>query len=78
MKKLALVLFIMVLLGFGYGTGGDGDFVTPVFAEIVANQDGGVLHCIAFSPYVGDHNPDTGPHPSREIIRKLLNKLVYQ
>jgi len=78
MKKLTLVLFIMLLLGFGYGIGEDGSFVTPAFAETVANQDGEVLRCVAFSPYVGNHNPNTVPHPSRELIRKLLNKLVHQ
>ncbi len=37
-----------------------------------------VLQCAAFSPYVGDLNPDKGAHPSRELINELLDKLVKE
>ncbi len=73
--KLARVLFMLVLLGFGYSKGG---LVTPVFAETVANPEAEELRCIAFSPYVGNLDPNTGPHPSRALIRTLLNKIVQE
>lgn len=77
MKKSAVFVFI-VALGL-VAVLPDGSFVTPIFAETVANhQDGKVLRCIAFSPYVGNHSPNTGPHPSRKLIRTLLDKLMQQ
>jgi exo-beta-1,3-glucanase (GH17 family) len=36
------------------------------------------MQCAAFSPYVGDLNPDQGAHPSRELINELLDKLVKE
>lgn len=36
------------------------------------------LRCIAFSPYVNGYNPNTGPHPPRSVIRKLLDKVKSQ
>jgi exo-beta-1,3-glucanase (GH17 family) len=35
-----------------------------------------VLHCAAFSPYVGAFNPDWGPHPNPELIDQLLDNLI--
>jgi exo-beta-1,3-glucanase (GH17 family) len=32
--------------------------------------------CIAFSPYVGHYNPDSGPHPPPSLIDSLLNTLL--
>jgi len=37
-----------------------------------------ILQCAAFSPYVGNLNPDYGAHPSKELIDELLDKLVKQ
>ncbi len=34
------------------------------------------LQCAAFSPYVGQLNPDYGPHPSKAQIEQLLDVLV--
>ena len=36
------------------------------------------LFCIDFSPYVGDMNPDTGPHPSAADISILLDLLIQR
>lgn len=36
------------------------------------------MQCVAFSPYVGTLNPDYGPHPSKELIDKLLDKIVEE
>jgi len=37
-----------------------------------------ILHCVAFSPYVGQLTPDYGPPPSNELIDTLLDRLVEQ
>jgi exo-beta-1,3-glucanase (GH17 family) len=34
------------------------------------------LQCVAFSPYVGQLNPDYGPHPSKAQIEQLLDVLI--
>lgn len=36
------------------------------------------MQCVAFSPYVGDINPNYGVHPSKELIDTLLDKLVKE
>jgi len=36
------------------------------------------LQCAAFSPYVGQLNPDYGAHPSKELINQLLDQLVKE
>jgi hypothetical protein len=36
------------------------------------------LRCIAFSPYVDGYDPDTGPHPTPDLIDTLLDKGVVQ
>lgn len=36
------------------------------------------LQCVAFSPYVGQLNPDYGVHPPKELINELLDKLIQQ
>lgn len=38
----------------------------------------GILRCTAFSPYVRGFDPNTGPHPTPELIDRLLDKLVQQ
>jgi len=49
---------------------------TNVTAAPIKNQD--PLQCAAFSPYVGNLSPDSGPPPSRELIDQLLDKLVKE
>lgn len=36
------------------------------------------LQCVAFSPYVGNFNPDYGPHPTKAHIEQLLDILVAE
>jgi exo-beta-1,3-glucanase (GH17 family) len=36
------------------------------------------MQCVAFSPYVGDINPNYGVHPPKELIDTLLDKLVKE
>ena len=36
------------------------------------------LQCVAFSPYVGQTNPDYGPHPSKALIEQLLDVLIQK
>jgi len=36
------------------------------------------LQCVAFSPYVGQLNPDYGPYPSKAQIEQLLDVLVQK
>lgn len=78
MKKLAIFLLLITLVGIDHNIVDDGGFVTQVFAGAVANQDAEILPCIAFNPYVRGYNPNTGPHPSQQLIEKLLNKLIQQ
>lgn len=42
------------------------------------NSESKGMQCVAFSPYVGNINPDYGAHPSRELIDTLLDKLVKE
>lgn len=42
------------------------------------NSESKTMQCVAFSPYVGNINPDYGAHPSRELIDTLLDKLVKE
>lgn len=36
------------------------------------------LQCAAFSPYVGNMNPDYGAHPSKALIDQLLDRIVKE
>jgi exo-beta-1,3-glucanase (GH17 family) len=36
------------------------------------------MQCVAFSPYVGDINPNWGPQPTPKLIDTLLDKLVKE
>lgn len=36
------------------------------------------LHCLDFGPYVGNLNPDTGPHPTPALIDNLLDTIIAQ
>jgi exo-beta-1,3-glucanase (GH17 family) len=45
---------------------------------VVLQEHGEVLQCVAFSPYVGNLNPDYGVHPSRELIDTLLDHLLKE
>lgn len=42
------------------------------------SNDNKAMQCVAFSPYVGNINPDYGPQPSHELIDTLLDKLVKE
>ena len=44
----------------------------------VQNSENKAMQCVAFSPYVGDINPDYGAQPSHELIDTLLDKLVKE
>ncbi|MFA5984506.1 MAG: exo-beta-1,3-glucanase [Methylococcaceae bacterium] len=46
---------------------------TPA-AKTIKNKE--PLQCLAFSPYVGDLNPDFGSYPPRELINTLLDNIV--
>lgn len=59
----------MALPGYGHGA-----FARQPVKE--AAQE--VLQCAAFSPYVGELNPNYGAHPSPELINKLLDTLVKE
>ena len=43
-----------------------------------ARRDNKALQCIAFSPYVGKINPNYGPQPSKELIERLLDRIVKE
>lgn len=68
MKHLLFVISI-VLLSYGHNT--------SARTQIKESQQDG-LQCAAFSPYVGQLNPNYGAHPSKELISDLLDKLVNQ
>jgi exo-beta-1,3-glucanase (GH17 family) len=42
------------------------------------NHENNAMQCVAFSPYVGNINPDYGAHPSKELIGALLDKLAKE
>ena len=44
----------------------------------VQNKSSKAMQCVAFSPYVGDINPNWGPQPSKELIGTLLDKLLKE
>jgi exo-beta-1,3-glucanase (GH17 family) len=69
MKHWLLLVITMALLGYGHSA----------FArKPVKNIQQETLQCAAFSPYVGNLNPDYGAYPSKELINELLDKLVKQ
>lgn len=55
--------------------------IQPVFAVKTPasrqpNSPDRALQCVAFSPYIGNFNPDYGAHPGKALIDELLDKLV--
>lgn len=44
----------------------------------VGKSDNAAMQCAAFSPYVGDINPNYGPQPSAGLIDMLLDKLIKE
>ena len=69
MKQLFLTFIFLILIGFGHDSFAQKNHkATP--------QE--TLQCAAFSTYVGKLNPNYGEHPSKELINKLLDKLVKQ
>ena len=56
-------------------------FATPLTKQKLKpleNRTAKAMQCVAFSPYVGDINPDYGPQPSHALIDTLLDKLVKE
>ncbi len=64
--------------------------VMVILAVVIQSQDtsareqarphhkGGGLQCVAFSPYVGNLNPDYGAAPSKQLIDQLLDQVVKE
>jgi exo-beta-1,3-glucanase (GH17 family) len=69
MKHLVLCVISIVLFSYGHNV--------SARKQIKAPQHD-TLQCAAFSPYVGKLNPNYGAHPSKELIKELLDKLVKQ
>jgi len=69
MKHWLLLVISMALLGYGHSASARKSIKSP-------QQD--ALQCAAFSPYVGNLNPDYGAYPSKELINELLDKLIKQ
>lgn len=47
-------------------------------SETDQRQSEQALRCVAFGPYVGDLDPDFGPHPTPDQIDALLDALISQ
>lgn len=73
MKSSLRIGFVLCIIA-----GGSLLLPISVSAEDADSKNADILHCIAFSPYVGDLDPDYGPHPTPKLINKLLDKLVKQ
>ena len=71
--SLLIVLFLSV-------TSVESVFARPSKHKPHSVQKSGnkAMQCVAFSPYVGDINPNYGAHPSKELIDKLLDAVVKQ
>ena len=69
MKHCLLLVISVVLLGYGH---------SALARKSINSPQPDALQCAAFSPYVGQLNPDYGAHPSKELINELLDKLVKQ
>lgn len=66
MKHLLLLMTTIVLLSYGHHASAAKQLKAPTHDA---------LQCAAFSPYVGNLNPDYGAYPSKELINTLLDKL---
>ena len=65
------ILFIFCVCDFAVAAG------KQHVVESKIKKDG-AMQCVAFSPYVGDINPNYGPQPSKELIDTLLDTLVKE
>ena len=75
MKVLIPIVAISLLLGITGNAVAGRTKHSKAPAQAVANK---AMQCVAFSPYVGDINPNFGPQPSHELIDTLLDKLVKE
>ncbi len=69
MRHLLLFVVSIALLSYGHNA---------LARKQIKGPQPGALQCAAFSPYVGELNPNYGPHPSKELINQLLDTLVKQ
>lgn len=75
--KQFLQVVVFVLLGIHF----DIALSTPAHKSqkhLDSHIEPKAMQCAAFSPYVGNINPNYGPQPSHELIDTLLDKLVKQ
>ena len=75
MKQLGLFVAIF-LLAINMGSASAARSIKH--HKAVAHSANSAMQCVAFSPYVGDINPNYGTHPSKELINTLLDKLVKE
>ena len=47
-------------------------------AHAAQKSENKAMQCVAFSPYVGDINPNYGAHPTKAVIDTLLDKLIKE
>jgi exo-beta-1,3-glucanase (GH17 family) len=76
MKSVSLlVVFILLFVSFG-----SAQAARPVKHKQQATQNSvnKAMQCVAFSPYVGDLNPNYGAVPSPQLIDTLLDTLVKE
>ncbi|MDT4329310.1 exo-beta-1,3-glucanase [Methylomonas sp. MED-D] len=66
-------MWLILILSLSAGSGRAADSPAPTSA---VSAD--MMRCAAFSPYVGQLNPDWGAHPSPELIDNLLDRLIAQ
>ncbi len=74
--KLVLLFVVLVLLAIPLGNA----FAAPTKHKQhpVHDSDNKSMQCVAFSPYVGKLTPDYGAQPPKELIDKLLDKIVKE
>ncbi len=76
MKRLPLLIAIIL-----FAITMDSAFAAPHVKQhkkSVQVSESKAMQCVAFSPYVGNINPDFGAQPSHELIDTLLDKLVKE
>jgi exo-beta-1,3-glucanase (GH17 family) len=74
MKHLP-ILATIIILAFSVGSA---FAARPAKNNNSKGQPNKAMQCVAFSPYVGNINPDYGAHPSHELIDTLLDTLVKE
>ncbi len=79
MKHVCLPVMVSFLLFMVGSTVAAQELIPELNDKLTIQQDNGkALQCVAFSPYVGQLNPDYGAHPSRELIDTLLDQLLKE